>query len=653
MVVYEATKKLFVEDVIQDRIEENIDRRFYERMGYHTSKSERDAWKNSMQYMLKVLIDNNIPGNVGIAIEFKIPNTSKRVDFIITGKDGNLKNTAIIIELKQWTEAEIVSGKDGIVQAFTGHALREVAHPSYQAWSYATTIEDYNETVQQEQIDLHPCAYLHNYVTVTPPTLLSDNYKDYLDKAPAFVKGDVEKLRDFINKYIKYGDDKETLYMIENGKIRPSKSLQDALSNMLKGNQEFVMIDDQKLVYETALQMAKNSYRDGKKRVLIVKGGPGTGKSVLAVNLLVKLTNENMVCSYVTKNAAPRNVYATKLSGDFRKTRINNLFKGSGAFVESATNEFDVLIVDEAHRLNAKSGMFQNLGENQIKEIIKASKFSVFFIDETQRVTLKDIGSIEEIQKYIGQAEAESEIMELESQFRCNGSDGYIAWMDDVLDIRKTGNSDGFELDYEIKVCDSPTEVRDIIFEKNKINNKARLLAGYCWNWIKEGKNKSDVYDITIPEYDFAMSWNLGSSSTWAIDPDSVNEIGCIHTSQGLEFDYVGVIIGNDLRYEDNKIVTDVTERAKTDQSIKGIYKIYQQDFEKAQKIAGELIKNTYKTLMTRGQKGCYIYCVDKNLGEYLKRRINQNDEIVYAIDEEDSNYELILAEDSEEYRYE
>ena len=627
MIVYEATKQLFVEDVVQDKIEENIDRTFYQKMGYHTSKSEREAWKNSMQYMLKVLIDNNIPGNVGIAIEFKIPNTSKRVDFIITGKDGNLKNTAIIIELKQWTEAEIVNGKDGIVQAFTGHALREVAHPSYQAWSYATTIEDYNETVQQEQIDLHPCAYLHNYVIVTPPTLLSDIYKDYLEKAPAFVKGDVEKLRDFINKYIKYGDDKETLYMIENGKIRPSKSLQDALSNMLKGNQEFVMIDDQKLVYETALQMARNSYRDGKKRVLIVKGGPGTGKSVLAVNLLVKLTNENMVCSYVTKNAAPRNVYATKLSGEFRKTRINNLFKGSGAFVESATNEFDVLIVDEAHRLNAKSGMFQNLGENQIKEIIKASKFSVFFIDETQRVTLKDIGSIEEIQKYINQAEAESEIMELESQFRCNGSDGYIAWIDDVLDIRKTGNSDGFELDYEIKVCDSPTEVRDIIFEKNQINNKARLLAGYCWNWIKEGKNKSDVYDITIPEYDFAMSWNLGSSSTWAIDPDSVNEIGCIHTSQGLEFDYVGVIIGKDLRYENGKIITDFKERASTDNSLKGIRTMYKENPEKALKIADEIIKNTYRTLMTRGQKGCYVYCEDKELANYLRKRINKSND--------------------------
>ncbi|MFQ8660558.1 MAG: DNA/RNA helicase domain-containing protein [Clostridia bacterium] len=625
MIIYEATKKKFIEDVIQDKIEENIDTRFYEKMGYHTSLAERKAWNNSMQYMMKVLIDNNIPENSGIAIEFKIPNTSKRVDFIITGKNEELKNTGIIIELKQWTEANIVSGKDGIVQTFTGHALREVIHPSYQAWSYATTIEDYNETVQDEKIELYPCAYLHNYVDVTPQTLLSDEYKYYLEKAPVFIKGDVEKLRDFINKYIKYGDDKETLYMIENGKIRPSKSLQDALSSMLQGNEEFIMIDDQKIVYETALEMARKSYRDGNKRVLIVKGGPGTGKSVLAINLLVKLTTENMVCSYVTKNSAPRKVYETKLSGNLRKNRISNLFKGSGSFIESYNNEFDVLIVDEAHRLNARSGMFQNLGENQIKEIIHASKFSIFFIDESQKVTLKDIGSVEEIQKYIRKINAESEIMQLESQFRCNGSDGYIAWLDDVLDIKKTANSDGFDLDYDIKICDTPNQVRDIIFEKNKINNKARLLAGYCWDWIKDGKNKSDVFDIKISDDNFAMSWNLGNSKTWAIDPNSVNEIGCIHTAQGLEFDYVGVIIGNDLRYENGKVVTDVMQRAKTDQSIKGIKKMLKQDLDKAKRLSDEIIKNTYKTLMTRGQKGCYIYCLDKNLAEYLKRRLNKN----------------------------
>ena len=317
----------------------------------------------------------------------------------------------------------------------------------------------------------------------------------------------------------------------------------------------------------------------------------------------------------------------------------------SNFIINTWGEKIDFLIVDEAHRLNAKSGRFQNLGENQIKEIIKASKFSIFFIDESQKVTLKDIGSIEEIQKYIKNANAESTIMELESQFRCNGSDGYIAWLDDVLDIRKTANSNGFDLDYDIRICDTPNEVRDLIFEKNKIKNKARLLAGYCWNWIADGKNKSNVYDITIPEYNFAMSWNLENSQTWAIDSESVNEIGCIHTSQGLEFDYVGVIIGDDLRYEKNQIITDVTKRAKTDQSIKGIKTMNVKNPEKAKKIADEIIKNTYRTLMTRGQKGCYIYCTNKNLSNYLKRRLNQNNTTMYQFDIEENTTNIMVAE--------
>ena len=213
--------------------------------------------------------------------------------------------------------------------------------------------------------------------------------------------------------------------------------------------------------------------------------------------------------------------------------------------------------------------------------------------------------------------------MDLKSQFRCDGSDGYLAWLDNVLEIRETAN---FDLDnkYDFKVFDNPNELRKAIEEKNKINNKSRLVAGYCWDWISEGKNKTDVHDIIIPEYDFGMSWNLGNSSTWAIDKESVNEIGCIHTCQGLEFDYIGVIIGDDLRYEDGHIVSDYTKRAKTDQSIKGINKIAKEEgFDEAKKITDSIIKNTYKTLMTRGMKGCYVYCTDKELSAYLIKNGN------------------------------
>lgn len=635
MIVYESTKQEFVDDVLRNKIVSKIEELFKARVRNAINLREEMSWRNSLQYMRNILEDGDIPNNCGVAIEFKIPNSGNRIDFILSGKNNERKNVAIIIELKQWQKVEAIDRKDGIVGAdeedkvktYTGGALREVTHPSYQAWSYVMFIEDFNENVQNHDIELYPCAYLHNYREVDPPQASSEIYQEYIEKAPLFFENDFDKLRKFIKDYVKYGDDKETLYLIENGKLKPSKSLQDCISSMIDGNDEFVLLDEQKVAYEYALDMARKCKADGKKRCLIIKGGPGTGKTVVAIRLLSTLTNApyEMVCNYVTKNSAVRSVFKYKLKKNFKISMIDHLFKGSGSYVSTPENTFDVILVDEAHRLNEKSGMMHNLGENQVKEIINAAKLSIFFIDESQRVTTYDIGTINEIGKYAKVFNIEKEygkLIELKSQFRCNGSDGYLAWLDDVLEINETANSDGFDLDYDIRVLDTPNEVRDIIFEKNKINNKSRLLAGYCWDWIKDGKNNTNIHDINIKEYEFAMSWNLGNSTTWAIDPESVNEIGCIHTSQGLEFDYVGVIIGDDLRFENGHIITDFTKRANTDQSIKGLKTMYKTEPEKAEKIADIIIKNTYRTLLTRGQKGCYIYCTDRNLSKYLKKRI-------------------------------
>lgn len=631
MIIYESTLESFNDSVDQGTIAKEIEDRFVEAMGHKTTLGEMRAWKNSMRAMRIVLSDIAIPSNAGVAIEFKIPYSSKRVDFIISGRSEDQRNTAIIVELKQWESAETVSGKDAIVRTFVGGGMRDVAHPSYQAWSYAMYIEDFNENVQNHEISIKPCAYLHNYALKNPDPLTNQMYQEYIEKAPVFTECDVIQLSAFIKRHIKYGDDKETLVMIENGRLRPSKSLQDAVKNMILANQErdeFVMIDEQKVVYESAILDALTAFQDKEKRVLIVSGGPGTGKSVVAINLLVYLLNKKLLTCYVSKNAAPRNVFAAMLAGTLKKTRINNLFKGSGTFVDSKNNEFDALIVDEAHRLNQKGGIFHNIGENQIKEIIHASKFSLFFIDESQRIDAQDIGSIEEIMKWAELEKAQVSVLELESQFRCNGSDGYLAWLDDVLEIRETANADGFEMDYDIQVLDHPDVLKGLIADKNLLKNKARLVAGYCWNWVS--KKNDYVNDIIVGDngHMISMQWNFANTSTFAIDPDSVNQIGCIHTTQGLEFEYVGVIIGLDLRFEDGKIITDYSKRAATDKSLNGLKgKIKNKhnnpiEAVEAEKKADEIIRNTYRTLMTRGQKGCYIYCVDHKLGEYLRKRI-------------------------------
>lgn len=569
----------------------------------------------------------------------------------MSGYSKKDSHEAIIVELKQWDECTQVDRVDGIykVNTYTGGGLRDVNHPSYQAMTYANLIRDYNSNVEDKKINIRPCAFLHNYYFTDDDPLLKEQYQEYIKEAPLFAHTDVLKLREFIKRYIEVGDDKEVLYEIEKGRIRPSKMLQDTLSSMLKGNQEFYMIDSQHIVYQYALRDAVDTVKANEKKVMIVKGGPGTGKSVLAINLLVELNKKCMTCFYVTKNSAPRLVYSNKLRGDFTKKYIDHLFQGSGKFIEEKANALDCLVVDEAHRLTEKSDFFGH-GENQIKEIINASKFSIFFLDENQMVTLKDIGSEDLIKQFAKELGAGISTYELESQFRCNGSDGYIAWLDNVLEIRETANFDIDGFDYEFKVFDDPNKLRTSIEEKNKINNKSRIVAGYCWEWPKNNRNNPNYNDIKISEYNFEISWNLDGGELFALGENTVKQAGCIHTTQGLEFDYVGVIIGNDMRYDGEHIVTDYKKRAKTDQSLNGLGTYKQED---RKKIADEIIKNTYRTLMTRGQKGFYVYCEDKQLAQYLKYRINKTNEVTYTIDEDEEKYELKVAEEGEEYRYE
>lgn len=641
MIIYESDKATFMKYVEQGIIGDKVYEYYSKKVG-NIKPSEILAWRNSLRNMYSVLNTNAIPNDAGIAIEYMLPYQYSRIDFIVSGKDIRDAEHVIIVELKQWTEAKAVVEKH-LVETFVGGAFRELTHPSYQAWSYAETLKEYNKTVQEDNIQLHPCSFLHNYVVIGNDQLLDTIAYPEISSAPIFTKDDALELQQFILKYIQKSDENNIIFRIDSGKLKPSKSLQDSIAKMLEGNREFIMLDSQKMIYENIMHAVNHMKNENpSKTVFIIKGGPGTGKSVLAINLLADIINCDKSVAYVTKNSAPRNVYYEKLSGRFRKNVVNALFKSSGIFYDSPNNAFDVLLIDEAHRLNEKSGLFSNKGENQIKEIINASKISVFFIDEDQRVTSKDIGSIDLIKHFAKLFNAKIKTLELESQFRCNGSDDYIIWLNNLLEIKTNGYDIFNNRDYDFKIFDNLNEMCEAIYEKNKINNKSRIVAGYCWEWLS--KKDLNSYDIVIPSENFKAQWNFNNTSTWAIDEDSINQIGCIHTSQGLEFDYVGVIIGNDLRYKNDKVITDFSKRAKTDKSLSGlITKCRNGDFESLKK-ADILIRNTYKTLMTRGMKGCYVYCTDKELSNYIKMRIH-NSQTTYA--EITENY-LLAAETAE-----
>jgi len=624
VIIYRASKSEFLDHALSRDIEEVIAGAYRERTGIGVSPSEFRSWRESLIHMARVLEDDEIPADSGVAIEYKIPQSNKRIDFIVTGRDETKSSKAIIVELKQWSTAERTH-KDGILLARRGGKMgaTEGPHPSYQAWSYAALLETFNAAVYEGGIGLRPRAYLHNY----PRDGEIDHpfYAPHIERAPLFLKGAAERdlLRAFIKRHVRHGDDGELLYRIEGGEIRPSKMLADSVLGMLQGNTEFVLVDEQKVVFETALDLARKA-ESGAKQVLIIRGGPGTGKSVVAINLLATLIGREKNARYVSKNAAPRAVYETRLVGSFRRTQISNLFSGSGSFSGAEPDSFGVLVVDEAHRLNEKSGLYGNLGENQIKELIVAARCTVFFVDDDQRVTLRDIGHVQALREWAARLGATVTECELVSQFRCNGSDGYLAWVDNTLDIRATANERLSADEFDFRVLDSPKELHDLIADKNRGRNRSRVVAGYCWKW--NSRRDPAAYDIVIEEHDYRRRWNLTEDgSLWIVGKESVEQVGCIHTCQGLELDYVGVIIGADLVARDGRIVTAPKRRASSDKSLHGLKKLAAADPIGAAAEADRIIKNTYRALLTRGMRGCYVYCVDAELAAYLRSRLLAN----------------------------
>jgi len=592
MIIYQNIKKGFLEDVESGSIENLIENLLKSILNIKVSPSEKNSFKESLLRMYMVLNDVKIKDDLVVAVEYQIPATSKRIDFLVLGdKKGYL------IELKQWEKIE-KTFMPNIVKTFLGRKKRETVHPSYQAYSYSRFLIDFNEYVRKN-IDIEPVVFMHNMEK-------NNEFLGYeiVKETRVFFKNDILDFRELLKNLDT--PSRNILEKIDSSAISPSKSLVDSLVKMLEGNEEFILLDEQRLVFEKAINLSK---KKGKK-VFIVKGGPGSGKSVVAVNLLVEFIKNKKNVRYVTKNSAPREVYKTKLKGIYKNKIIDNLFTSSGSFVNSLENEYDVLIVDEAHRLNEKSGLFAK-GENQIKEIINASKFSIFFIDEDQKVTFKDIGSVEEIKKWAKELDAQIYEEELTSQFRCNGSDGYLAWLDDLLEIRESANKTLDGIDYDFRVFD---DVEDMYEELKKYKNSA-IVAGYCWDWVSKKEAKDD---IVIGN--FSKKWNLEEDGFVWLLKNPLNQVGCIHTIQGLEVDYIGVIIGEDLIY-DNGIITQPQKRAKTDKSLSGYKKMLKEDKIKAEELADKIIKNTYRVLMSRGLKGCFVYAVDKNLRKYLKER--------------------------------
>ena len=629
MIAYLASKREFlshggdVADVVREQVEANLG------IKLALNSAEFRSWSNSLgNALFHALRSDRVPDDAGVAIEYQIRERRLRADVIVSGYGADGSAQLIIIELKQWAEIE-PSPLPAHVRTYVGKGMRDERHPAYQAWSYRSILSNFYSVIEEKPVEVSACAYLHN---CEDGSALQDarNEGDWIE-APVFLRGpsERERLVDFIAERIVTGDDGAILREVDASVIRPGTKLVDALVGMVDGNPAFELVDEQKTAFETILTLAATTGSD-EHRVLIIEGGPGTGKTVVAINALARLsksagpTDERMNCRYVTKNAAPRQTYVERLRAGRVDPGIIGLFVNSDAFGSADKHEYDVVLVDEAHRLTLR-GRFGKADEDLPEQLIKSSRVSVFFLDETQHVTWKDVGtraSIEERAKRLG---ATVGVLRLSAQFRCAASDEYLRWLNQVFGLQGDDYSaaDLSECDYDIRVVDSPSALRELIEEKDRTVGSARLLAGFCWEWPSSDPDTRSEFDIEFPEHDFAMRWNVTDEGMdWMERPGSVSEVGCIHTAQGLEGSYMGVIIGRDLAVDDGRLTGRPEGRAKKDQSLKGYKKAMKEEGPAAAARAGELVRKTYRTLLTRGMRGTFIYCEDPNVAGFLRQSL-------------------------------
>ena len=577
------------------------------------SPGEKRSFRISLSSLKNALSNIDIPDEAQVGLEVRVPLTNKRIDFLIAGEDDSDQKNIVIVELKQWEQVKHTDMSDIVLLG-----SEEKVHPSWQVYSYGTTITNFNEYVENNPINLYSCCFLHDYRTEYEEEIKNEVYSEGLSKAPAFISDEWEEFAKFIGSKIKKASEQDILYELVNGRIKPSKFLVDCLSDSLTGNNSIELIGQQRIAFSNIKKEIEAALRTNERKVIIVKGGAGTGKSLIALHLLGELHRKGKTAFYVAKSSYIKESYYKMLTRNIPDYKIlRTLFRGSGDFHKEGFNgdkQFDCLIVDEAHRLTEKTKVsFMFYGNNQIQEIIHACKVSVFFIDETQQIDIKDFGTIENIKNAADAEHAvviEDEKYELKSQFRCNGSDEYINWVESILYNKRIKPMEEL-MDYDIRVFDSLPAMHQAIKEKNQeCKNPSRMLSGDVFPWISM-KDKSKI-DIVLDG--FQAQWNKNKS--FAVDPKSIDEVGCIHTSQGMEFEYVGLIVGNDLLYRNGKVITDYTKHPSGSGEFKRPHQQKPKP-EDAQTI-DRIIRNTYKVLFTRGQKGLFLYVMDPALKVYL-----------------------------------
>ncbi len=618
MHLYRGSTEQFIGDAVRARLAGHLADRFFDEYRYRPAESEVRSWQNSLRAMADVLQLADLRDQ-GILVELQLPLTSKRLDCLITGSNPDRGDSAVIVELKQWTAVGRSNIPESVTVAF-GDRIKDHLHPSAQVRQYERYLQDTHPAFSDGAVWASACSYLHNAAFDTKSPIWSTQFSELTASYPAFAGDQADGLAGFLDARIAGPDDGSIVDRVADVAFKPSKRLLDHVARVIKGDSTFILLDEQLVAYNAILAAVGAAGQNQQATVFLVSGGPGTGKSVIAVNLIAELSARGIRAIHATGSKAFTENLRQKVG--MRASALFSYFMSLAGTKEP----FDVVVLDEAHRIREVSGnrftpRSKRTGKSQIEDLLDAGRVSVFFIDDLQVVRPEEVGSSELIRQTAAVRGIPVREFELEAQFRANGSDAFVEWVDNTLETARTPqvlwpNEDPFDFD----VVDSVGELEQRIRARSGSGFSARLAAGFCWPWSDPLPSGELEPDVVIG--DWRMPWNAKSDSGalgpdipkshyWASDPHGIDQVGCVYTAQGFEFDYIGVIFGLDLVYRPG-----VGWVGQPDQSRDPVVKRSSRD------AFTDYVKNTYRVLLTRGLRGCYVYFVDSSTRDFFLSRI-------------------------------
>ncbi|WP_063727770.1 DUF2075 domain-containing protein [Streptomyces sp. RTd22] len=591
----------------------HLTEQFVHAHGYRPGPSEIRSWERSLPALIDALLDAGL-GQTEMLIEYGLPLTSKRADVVLAGVHPRTREPSyVVVELKQWSEAHPDEDDGPVLCRVDHHYPRPVLNPIEQVRGYCDYLVSFNGALAQHPHRIAGVAYLHN---ATEFGVAGLDEVELSERGRMFTADRRGEFLTYLKSKLAPESGAETADQLLAAKVQPSKQLMSVAAQEVREREQFVLLDEQRVAYEQVLKAVQRAHESDHKEVVVIPGGPGTGKSVIALSLLGELYRRGIPALHATGSQSFTKTMR-KVAGA-RKREVQNLFKYFNSFMTAKPNHLDVLICDEAHRVRETSAnrytpAAHRTGKRQIDELIDAARVPVFLLDQHQVVRPGEMGTVEEIEAAAAAKGLKCRKVKLDSQFRCGGSDAYVRWVVRLLGLEE-GGPVAWEPDgrMQLEVVDSPEELEAFLQERRSKGYGARMSAGYCWKWSDAKPDEPLPTDVQIGAW--ARPWNLKGersvmgappSALWATDPAGFGQVGCVYTAQGFEYDWGGVILGQDLLWRGDGWVVDRTA-SKDPALTKSNGKTAASDAEVEQ-----LILNTYKVLLTRGMMGTVIYSTD------------------------------------------